>query len=303
MATINIGSLTFTHKGDYASGTAYVKNDVVYYSTNGNAYIAKTSTTGNAPTSTSHWDLFAAGSGGIWNAGLSLGSAGDVVKVNSGGTALEFGSAGGGMIAMQTFTSSGTYTKNAATTKIKVIVTGGGGGGGSGSNNYNSLSGGGAGGTAIKFITTGIGSTETVTVGQGGAGATAGNNNFGTAGGTSSFGSHCSATGGHKGNDSGDPNNAAYTAGIGSNGDINIRGGSSQGYQGGDVGVDYAGGSMGGSSFWGGGGMVGSNNGQYAGQIGQAYGSGGGAGDHDGGSTYGAGGAGRDGIVVVEEYA
>ena len=42
-----------------------------------------------------------------------------------------------------------------------------------------------------KFITTGIGSTETVTVGQGGAGATAGNNNFGTAGGTSSFGSLC----------------------------------------------------------------------------------------------------------------
>ena len=41
MATVNIGNLTFTHKGDYASGTAYVKNDVVYYATNGNAYIAK----------------------------------------------------------------------------------------------------------------------------------------------------------------------------------------------------------------------------------------------------------------------
>ena len=91
MATINIGSLSFTHKGDYASGTAYVKNDVVYYSTNGNAYIAKTSTTGNAPTSTAHWDLFAAGSGGIWNAGLSLGSAGQSVKVNDAGNALEFG--------------------------------------------------------------------------------------------------------------------------------------------------------------------------------------------------------------------
>ena len=75
MATINIGSLTFTHKGDYASGTTYAKNDVVYYSTNGNAYIAKQATTGNAPTSTAHWDVFAAGSGGIWNAGLSLGSA------------------------------------------------------------------------------------------------------------------------------------------------------------------------------------------------------------------------------------
>jgi hypothetical protein len=99
MATINLGNLTFTHKGDYAGGTAYVKNDVVYYATNGNSYIAKTSTTGNAPTSTTHWDLFVAGSSGIWNAGLSLGSAGQAVKVNAAGNALEFGTI-----------SSGTYS-------------------------------------------------------------------------------------------------------------------------------------------------------------------------------------------------
>ena len=98
MATINIGSLTFTHKGDYASGTTYAKNDVVYYSTNGNAYIAKQATTGNAPTSTAHWDVFAAGSGGIWNAGLSLGSANQSVRVNSGGNALEFAAASSGKL-------------------------------------------------------------------------------------------------------------------------------------------------------------------------------------------------------------
>ena len=91
MATVNIGNLSFTHKGDYASGTAYVKNDVVYYSTNGNAYIAKQATTGNAPTNGTYWSQFAAGSGGIWNAGLSLGSAGQAVKVNTAGNALEFG--------------------------------------------------------------------------------------------------------------------------------------------------------------------------------------------------------------------
>ena len=99
MATINIGNLAFTHKGDYASGTAYVKNDVVYYSTNGNAYIAKQATTGNAPTNATYWNQFAQGSGGIWNAGLSLGSAGQSVKVNSAGNALEFGTI-----------SSGTYS-------------------------------------------------------------------------------------------------------------------------------------------------------------------------------------------------
>jgi hypothetical protein len=91
LATVNIGNLTFTHKGDYASGTAYVKNDVVYYATNGNAYIAKQATTGNAPTNGTYWSQFAAGSGGIWNAGLSLGSAGQSVKVNAAGNALEFG--------------------------------------------------------------------------------------------------------------------------------------------------------------------------------------------------------------------
>ena len=98
MATINIGNLTFTHRGDYAGGTAYAKNDVVYYATNGNAYIAKQATTGNVPTNGTYWSQFAQGSGGIWNAGLSLGSAGQVVKVNSAGNALEFGADAGGKI-------------------------------------------------------------------------------------------------------------------------------------------------------------------------------------------------------------
>ena len=96
MATVNIGNLTFTHRGDYAGGTAYAKNDVVYYATNGNAYIAKQATTGNAPTNATYWSQFAQGSGGIWNAGLSLGTAGQVVKVNSGANALEFGDVSAG---------------------------------------------------------------------------------------------------------------------------------------------------------------------------------------------------------------
>ena len=90
MATINIANLTFTHKGNYDGSTAYVKNDVVYYASNGNAYIAKQGTTGNVPTNGTYWSQFAAGSGGIWNAGLSLGSANQIVQVNSAGNALEF---------------------------------------------------------------------------------------------------------------------------------------------------------------------------------------------------------------------
>ena len=90
MAQIDIGKLSIgPHKGDYNNSTAYVANDIVYY--NGSAYIAKQSTTGNLPTDTNNWNTFSAGSGGIWNSGLSLGSAGQVVKVNSGASALEFG--------------------------------------------------------------------------------------------------------------------------------------------------------------------------------------------------------------------
>ena len=106
MATINIGNLTFTHKGDYDGSTAYAKNDVVYYSTNGNAYIAKQATTGNVPTNATYWNQFAQGSGGIWNAGLSLGSASQNLRVNSGGNALEF------------------YTPAAASTDVERIVSG-----------------------------------------------------------------------------------------------------------------------------------------------------------------------------------
>ena len=123
MATINIGNLSFTHKGDYDGSTAYVKNDIVYYATNGNSYIAKGSTTGNVPTSTAHWDLFVAGASGIWNAGLSLGSAGQAVKVNAAGNALEFGAVAGGKIGqvlqtVKTSTFSHTFGSGHSFTNI-----------------------------------------------------------------------------------------------------------------------------------------------------------------------------------------
>ena len=116
MATVNIGNLSFTHKGNYDGSTAYSKNDVVYYSTNGNAYIAKQATTGNVPTNATYWNQFAQGSGGIWNAGLSLGSAGQVVKVNSGATALEFGTAPSGKVLQYVNTHiDGSYSCNSNT--------------------------------------------------------------------------------------------------------------------------------------------------------------------------------------------
>ena len=89
MATIDIGKIKPVFKGTYDNSTAYVLDDIVYY--NGSSYVAKTSTTGNLPTDATKWNILASGSGGIYDSTLSLGTAGQVLKVNSGATALEFG--------------------------------------------------------------------------------------------------------------------------------------------------------------------------------------------------------------------
>ena len=88
MATIDIGKIKPVFKGAYNNSTAYVLDDIVYY--NGSSYVAKQSTTGNVPTNGTYWEVLASGSGGIWDSNLSLGTAGKILHVNSGGTALEF---------------------------------------------------------------------------------------------------------------------------------------------------------------------------------------------------------------------
>ena len=88
MATIDIGKIKPVFKGTYDNSTAYVLDDIVYY--NGSSYVAKTSTTGNLPTDTTKWNLLAQGAGGIYDGSLSIGSANQILQVNSGGTALEF---------------------------------------------------------------------------------------------------------------------------------------------------------------------------------------------------------------------
>ena len=211
------------------------------------------------------------------------------------------------LIRVQTFTSSGTYTKSSGATKALVYVCGGGGGGGGvdgqGSSTGKAGGGGAAGGVAIKLITSGLGATETVTVGSGGSGGTT---STGSAGGTSSFGSHCSATGGAGGaGGQGVAFSQATMAiggkgGIGSNGDVNIRGGSGQfGISAGTSASENSSGE-GGDCFFGGGAqsIQGDNTGRDADSIG-----GGGSGGSTNNTTanYG-GGDGADGIVIVYEY-
>jgi len=76
---------------------------------------------------------------------------------------------GGTLIDEQVFEASGTWTKPAGTSSVIVEVQGGGGGGGgadpAANGDYVAAGGGAAGGYAREHITTGLGTTETVTIG------------------------------------------------------------------------------------------------------------------------------------------
>jgi len=181
---------------------------------------------------------------------------------------------------IQTFTASGTWTKPAGCRAAHIKLVGGGGSGGNGT---AGATGAGGGGYSETFITSGLGATETVTIGAGGTAVTNGNN--GNTGGTTSFGAHCSATGGTAGKTS---NGAGIgSGGTGSGGNINIQGSA------GGMSISTAlGGDGGGSQF----------SGRTPGGIGGNTGNGLLYGGGSGGANGGTGGAGATGIVIVYEY-
>lgn len=196
------------------------------------------------------------------------------------------------------YTSSNTWTKPSNLDFVVVEVVGGGSGGGS--VNAEAVGGGGAaGGYAVKKIAAAsLGATETVTIGAGGA--------ANSAGGTSSFGAHCSATGGAAPPAGGAVAQGA-TGGVGSGGDLNLDGeDGGGGIIAGTAATSEPGiAGRGGSSRYGGGGRgavvaldVGSGTGDNAGN----YGSGGGGSVNLNAGGSAAGGTGSGGLVVVHEY-
>ncbi len=212
----------------------------------------------------------------------------------------------GGLIGIQTFTSSGTYTPSTGTASVVVELIGGGGAGGGSaatSGSQGAAAGGGsAGAYARARFTTGFAGAA-VTVGAGGA-ATSAASPRGNAGSASSFGSLVTAPGGLGGY-------VGFAASPGT-----VIGGSEPGPvatggnlfnttgNGGDpafvIGTGAVVGGNGGNSAFGGGGIAGGNG---PGGSGGAPGAGGGGASAIFNTAGRNGGAGANGLVIVYEYS
>lgn len=218
--------------------------------------------------------------------------------------------AGNGYLGSLYFTATGAFTiaSYPLAKAIRVRCVGGGGSGGGApavsSGNHADGGGGGGGGYAEAYLpVAGLAASIPVTVGAGGGNTTG----TGLPGGTSSFGTQVVATGG-VGGGAGQNNALAIgaqggTGGIGTAGDLLIKGsegGVSSGYatlprsgQGGD---SMMGGGAGGT-------YTGSSGGRQAGAAGGQYGGGGSGAANAQSATAGTnGGAGANGIVIVDLY-
>jgi len=228
---------------------------------------------------------------------VSSGTSGQFLTSGGPGAGVSWTTAAGGFSNMQVFTGPGTFTTPATTTKIKVTVVGGGGGGGGGDNGSSATGRGGSGaggGAAFKIFTVTASTPYAVTVGAGGTAGTGGTGS-GTSGGTggsSSFGpvggTTVTATGGSGG--AWFPGFATVsTGGLGSSGDLNIRGGYAGTSNSGSASI------AGGGSILGGGASSNANTPSGVGTAGGQYGGG-----ASGGSGTANGGAGAAGVVIVE---
>lgn len=207
----------------------------------------------------------------------------------------------------EVFTSSGTFNKADYPWARRVLarVQGGGGSGGgceaTGSGEGSEGGGSGGGGYDERWIEVAdLDASETVTVGSGGAGSSSGGS--GNSGGTSSFGSHVSATGGGGGElgaaTGGSVTESGGNGGQGSGGDLNLRG--DDGGAGRVISGSVTKGNFGGGSHLGGvavSGITGSN-----GVPGRQYGGGSSGTSNIADASARSSPAGADGVVIVEVY-
>ncbi len=327
-----IGPIGLVNAGVYNPATAYDPTD--YVIDNGSTWVCVAATTGNAPPvlpveSNTWWSLLArkgqdgTGTGDMQAANnLSDLVDPDTALDNLGGTAVGkavFTAADQaaaratvgalGVIRVQTFTSSGTYTPDINLIYAVVECVGGGGGGGAGVGATGSVfagAGGGSGGYSRKYMdATTIGASQAVTIGAGGAGGVG--DADGGAGGATSFGSACTANGGGGGKRSSTSVFPLQGAGASvGTGDFTAAGTAGGGgvYSSGALNPRFPSGEGAGSIF--GGGAIGVNSSGTAGAANGVNASGYGGGGSGGGAYNTAvnqnGGNGSAGVVIITEF-
>ena len=80
MASVNLGSIKFNWKGAYNAGTAYAVDDVVSF---WSSYVCILTSTGNVPTNTTYWNVFAEGG----DVATTLTTQGDILYRDGSGLA------------------------------------------------------------------------------------------------------------------------------------------------------------------------------------------------------------------------
>jgi len=131
-----------------------------------------------------------------------------------------------GLSSVQTFTSSGTWTRPTGVTKVIMEIQGAGGAGSRSDSTDNKRHGGAGGGYAKKFLDVSSISTATITVGAGGA-ATSSNDTAGGDGGASSWADGTNTITGNGGAGGSASANIPSAGGTATGGDLNIQGGNS----------------------------------------------------------------------------
>ena len=192
----------------------------------------------------------------------------------------------GSLISIQSFIATTTYTAPAGTTRVMVQLVGGGGG----SAGYGES--GGGGGFAEGIFQMAAGTSVTVTVGGGGAGV--GYYAVASQGGTTSFGSYISATGGQGANQY--VQHGGGGGGLGSGGQTNLYGGSGTGHMNSG---SHAQDGCGGYSYYGSGASVRRSQGTANSNYSPALGAGASGNEGNDGSQ---GSLGSTGLVIVYAY-
>ena len=212
------------------------------------------------------------------------GNAGRILRTDGSSSSWNPAGSADNLTSMQVFTSSGTWNKPTGVRFIKVQVVGGGGGG---SGHGES---GGSGGYSERVID--VTSVNSVSVSVSGEVNGTYYSGAGDNGGSSSFGSYCSASGGYGANRNNQ--HSGGLSGVGSGGNLNIYGGGGESHH-------SRGGNNGSRSYLGGGvagGWPQGGNFSHNHQSHSAPGSGGGGAHYHGHR----GSNGRPGMVIVEHY-